>query len=108
MTKKENINIIKKCFILNQEFPKDIVELWVSPNLNTYSKNLLRGLKPNIIDNDWKVFKYDMQGVLAGIELPSFRSVKQKNEFEDNSWMEFCNKELGVLGASVQTADAIF
>lgn len=101
MTKPEHINTIKKCFILNQDFPKDIFELWISPNLDPYLNNLLKGLNGLIEENGWKVFKYDMQGILAGIELPSFRSVKQKNEFEDNSWMEFCNKELGVNSVKV-------
>ena len=96
MTKKEHINTIKKCFILNQNFPKDIFELWVSPELDSYILNLYKGLSGLISENGWKVFKYDMQGILAGIELPSFRSVKQKNDFEDSSWIEFCNKELGV------------
>lgn len=97
MVKKSDINTVKKCFILNQPFPDGLFELWISPDLSKDDMKYYGALKNYISENKWKVVKYDMKGILAGIETPKFRSIKHKNQWEEESWKEFCNSELALL-----------
>lgn len=93
MVKKSDINIVKKCFVLNQPFPEGLFELWISPNMDKNDMKYYRALKETIDENKWKVVKYDMKGILAGIETPKFRSIKHKNQWEEDNWKEFCESE---------------
>lgn len=94
MLKKSDVNLAKKCFILNQSFPDGMFELWVNPTLTAENKRHLRALSTTIGENNWKVVKYDMKGILAQIDRPIFKSIKHKKQWENTTWEDFCTYQL--------------